>query len=103
MVHSEIQDDARVCIHIEGSPLELIVPLDSGSSVDMAVGMIMEIVPLHLVTEVTVPIDGSMLSLEDASRLVVQLRAAGLNVSVTFQGSKAACQINGHHMSVVVP
>ncbi len=102
-MHLERPDKEGVSLQIAGASAEIIVPLDSGCSVEVAIGMIMEIVPLHLVTEVIVPIDGGALSHEDMNRLVAKLSEAGLNVALTLQGSRTTWHIDGRHMTVNMP
>jgi hypothetical protein len=85
-VPTSISDTEGVLIYIEGSHLEVLIPLDGDFSVANTVTMIGEVIPIDQVSRVIVPFDCEHLSIESGNALVHGLEELGLEVAVTVAG-----------------
>jgi hypothetical protein len=83
---TSVSDAEGILIYIEGSPIEVLVPLDDDFSIDNIVTMISEIVPIDQVSQVVVPFDCEHLSIESGNELVHGLEELGFEVAVTVAG-----------------
>lgn len=91
-----------IVFRLGDSLVEVVVPCDD-HTVDDILMTIEGLVPLELVTEAVVPLDGE-LSVQDTNSIISRLREMGFAVSPTIQGAKTSLEAHSErHLSIAVP